>query len=177
MNEQQLNEFFHRLDEKCNFHKDKMGKVTWECSDGSEKPKAREVLKEMNISEKETEDFLLECEESGGYCDCEIILNCPSHFLAQPIRTEEEICDKEQEFFNKVWYNRHLNLKYRIEKGEETCNPDIWEGALKSAKKVKEQYGHEENFGNWNDWEYGYISGKLAALRWVLGEDDDMLDT
>lgn len=26
-------------------------------------------------------------------------------------------------------------------------------------------------------WEYGYINGKLAALRWVLGDEWDFLDT
>lgn len=26
-------------------------------------------------------------------------------------------------------------------------------------------------------WEYGYISGHLAALRWVLGSEPDFLDT
>jgi hypothetical protein len=26
-------------------------------------------------------------------------------------------------------------------------------------------------------WEYGYISGKLATLRWVLGSEWDFLDT
>ena len=28
-----------------------------------------------------------------------------------------------------------------------------------------------------SDWEYGYQSGILAALRWVLGEEKDFLDT
>jgi hypothetical protein len=31
--------------------------------------------------------------------------------------------------------------------------------------------GHEEA------WQYGYISGKLATLRWVLGSEWDFLDT
>jgi hypothetical protein len=26
-------------------------------------------------------------------------------------------------------------------------------------------------------WQYGYISGKLATLRWVLGSEWDFLDT
>lgn len=31
--------------------------------------------------------------------------------------------------------------------------------------------GHDEA------WQYGYISGKLATLRWVLGSEWDFLDT
>jgi hypothetical protein len=31
--------------------------------------------------------------------------------------------------------------------------------------------GHQEA------WQYGYISGKLATLRWVLGSEWDFLDT
>jgi hypothetical protein len=27
------------------------------------------------------------------------------------------------------------------------------------------------------DWEWGYVNGKFAALRWVLGDEWDFLDT
>ena len=52
----------------------------------------------------------------------------------------------------------------------------IWEGALKSAEKMIQKYG-EENLGPYSDFEWGMLNGKLSALRWVLGEDWDMLDT
>ncbi len=53
---------------------------------------------------------------------------------------------------------------------------DIWIGALKAARRVERRYGLE-NLGPWSDFEWGMINGKLSALRWVLGEDWDMLDT
>jgi hypothetical protein len=28
-----------------------------------------------------------------------------------------------------------------------------------------------------DDWEWGYMNGKFAALRWVLGDEWDFLDT
>ena len=63
-----------------------------------------------------------------------------------------------------------------FETGKESVDPEIWKGALNSAQKVIEKYG-EENLGPYSDFEWGMINGKLSALRWVLGEDWDMLDT
>ena len=91
-------------------------------------------------------------------------------------RSIEEIVEAIGEFLEKVWFNRHLVLKYRIETGKESVDPEIWKGALNSAQKVIEKYG-EENLGPYSDFEWGMINGKLSALRWVLGEDWDMLDT
>src|SRR5258706_7487069 len=53
---------------------------------------------------------------------------------------------------------------------------DIWKGALKAAAKVERRLGLE-NLGPWDDFEWGMLNGKLSALRWVLGDEWDMLDT
>lgn len=79
-------------------------------------------------------------------------------------------------FLDKIWFDRHLSFRYRIETGIETVDPKIWEGALNSAQKVIDKYG-EENLGPYSDFEWGMLNGKLSALRWVLGDDWDMLDT
>ena len=96
-------------------------------------------------------------------------------FETEP-RTMDEIAEATEEFFEKIWLDRHLLLQYRIENGLETVDPKIWEGALKSAERVIQKYG-EENLGPYSDFEWGMLNGKLSALRWVLGEDWDMLDT
>jgi len=99
----------------------------------------------------------------------------------------QEILLSMDELVDKVWYNRHCNNRYKIENGEirmvpkgteeygnEVMHEDIWEGALKSAKRVEEKY---EDTGPWSDFEWGMINGKLSALRWVLGEEWDELYT
>lgn len=74
---------------------------------------------------------------------------------------------------DKIWFDRHLSLRYRIEAGVETVDSEIWKGALQSAQRVIEKYG-EENLGPYSDFEWGMLNGKLSALRWVLGDEWDI---
>ena len=103
-----------------------------------------------------------------------------------------EILDALSELLDKIWYNRHQNLKYRIETGQTAIveketfpvtdherrpiQHDVWEGAKKAAKKVEKRYG-KKNLGPWDDFEWGMLNGKLSALRWALGDEWDDLDT
>ena len=93
------------------------------------------------------------------------------------------------ELTDKVWYGRHGLLRESVEsgrtkvvpRGQATDDPntvprDIWLGARKAAAQVEKRYGLE-NLGPWDDFEWGMLSGKLSALRWVLGDQWDMLDT
>ena len=91
-------------------------------------------------------------------------------------RTMAEVEAIAGELTDKVWYNRHQDLKIAIEEGEEECDPQIWKDAEKNARKIEEKYGIE-NLGPWDDFEWGMINGKLSALRWLLGFEWDMLDT
>ncbi len=91
-------------------------------------------------------------------------------------RSEQEILAAIDELFDKVWYNRHLFFRSEVQSGKETVSPDIWQGALKAARKVERRYG-KAALGPWTDFDWGMINGKLSALRWVLGDDWDMLDT
>jgi hypothetical protein len=53
---------------------------------------------------------------------------------------------------------------------------------LAARKWIEELHGRRElqkmiGPGPDKAWEYGYANGRLAALRWVLGDDWDILDT
>lgn len=91
-------------------------------------------------------------------------------------RSEEEICAALKEMEDKVWYQRHLFFKYKLENRLDTCDEKIWKSALKAADDVVEKYGETE-LGPYTDFEWGMINGKLSALRWLLGNEWDMLDT
>lgn len=93
-----------------------------------------------------------------------------------PIRGVRAILKAEEEFFNKVWYDRHQMLRHLERIGKTKTDPEIWKGALKAAKKVEKKWG-KKNLGPYTDFDWGMINGKLSALRWVLGEEWDMLDT
>jgi hypothetical protein len=91
-------------------------------------------------------------------------------------RTQEQIDAAIDELTDKVWYNRHQDLKQLIEEGKETCDPQIWRDAQKAAKKIEDKYG-VDNLGPYDDFEWGMLNGKLSALRWLIGFEWDMLDT
>jgi hypothetical protein len=103
------------------------------------------------------------------------LLSHIDHDLEIP-RNESEILAVLDELFDKVWYNRHQVLQQKVVSGEISLDPDTWKGAVRAAKKVEKRY-RSGDLGPWDDFEWGMINGKLSALRWVLGDDWDMLDT
>jgi hypothetical protein len=90
-----------------------------------------------------------------------------------PIRSVKQILEAESEFFTKVWYGRKAPAeRYRAEGTPEY----IIKGMLKAKREAEKRYG-KKNLGPWTDFEWGMLSGKLSAIRWVLGDEWDMLDT
>ena len=109
------------------------------------------------------------------------------HDFTEETRSLQEILSAMDELVDKVWYNRHCNRAYHIERGDiaiisdgekwhgnDAIHESIWKGALEAAAKVAGKY---DDTGPWNDFEWGMLNGKLSALRWVLGDEWDMLDT
>jgi hypothetical protein len=103
-----------------------------------------------------------------------------------------EIVDAIDLLWHQVWYNRHWNMRAGIEAGEikiveqetyprlpgapETITRGVLKMAIKASREVERRFG-KKNLGPWDDFEWGMINGKLSALRWVLGDEWDMLDT
>jgi hypothetical protein len=97
--------------------------------------------------------------------------------LQEEPRTLSEILEAEKEFFDKVWYVRKLILQEKIELGEEEpLSVAIEERMSEAMREIEERYG-VDNVGPWDDWGWGFVHGKLSALRWVLGSEWDFLDT
>ncbi len=99
----------------------------------------------------------------------------------------QEIMSAMDESFDKVWYNRHMNMMSHLENGDievvptgtkrygnDVIHEDILYQARIAAQRVRDKY---EDTGPWSDFEWGMLNGKLSALRWVLGDEWDMLDT
>lgn len=113
--------------------------------------------------------------------------------LGMETRRLSEILEAEYVLFRQVWYNRHWSLRAAVEDGRTRVVPDeslsrnpyrpdeevaesIWKGALAAAKRTEDEIGADK-LGPWDDFEWGMINGKLSALRWITGDDWDMLDT
>jgi hypothetical protein len=88
-------------------------------------------------------------------------------------RNDTAILAAYNEFWDKVWWNRHQNRLYRIRQGEDATIP---ESGYKAARRIERKYG-KKNLG-WDDFEWGLLSGRMSALSWVMGSEwDESLDT
>ena len=112
--------------------------------------------------------------------------------FSQGSRLLSEILEAEHLLFRQIWYDRHRKLLIEIEAGKHQVVPEkdysrnpyrqdqtldsVWKQTQAAAKRTEDEVGHD-NLGPWDDFEWGMINGKLSALRWVLGDDWDMLDT
>lgn len=80
------------------------------------------------------------------------------------IRKKKEIEEYLEEAFHKVWYMRSHSCD----------NKEIEERRQKAIKEIETCYPEVKSY---DDKDYGYWNGILGALRWVLGEEKDFLDT
>jgi hypothetical protein len=94
-------------------------------------------------------------------------------------RNDNAILAAEEEFFEVIWYDRKLMLQQAIkQRTHEKLDPEIEKGMLAAMRSVERKYGKKRlrNYYH-DDFEWGMLNGKLSALRWVLGDEWDNLDT
>lgn len=108
-------------------------------------------------------------------------------------RSLSEIVDAMEVLTEQVWYNRHKNLAWKIkQKKIKVVTQDewikagsnnnthivdsVWNGAKLAAASTLKRLG-KAKCGPHDDFEWGMINGKLSSLRWMLGDEWDMLDT
>jgi HJR/Mrr/RecB family endonuclease len=91
------------------------------------------------------------------------------------LRRVSEISRVEAALFDQLWWGR----KPADSAVDDLDWPDdIKAGMVSEKRRVEEQYGLEELEKNVeSDWTWGYLSGRISALRWVLGDDWHNLDS
>jgi hypothetical protein len=101
-----------------------------------------------------------------------------ARYLTAPIRTEAEILAAEDEMYERRWLDRHRMLVHVHQAGERKIfsSDELLEQAESAARKIEARYG-PDSLGPYSDYEWGVLAGKHSALRWVLGDEWDMLDT
>ena len=67
---------------------------------------------------------------------------------------------------------------FRVRLGAETTPQRVAVMARESAARVEQKDKDDpEALGQWDEFEWGMVNGKLSALRWVLRDVWDFFDT
>ena len=98
--------------------------------------------------------------------------------VTDPIRSIKDILKAENEFMETIWYDRKRVLQQKVRTGAEKIDPKTMKLMLASMRRMEQQWGKQKLRNAYHDtFEWGMLNGKLSALRWVLGDDWDVLDT
>lgn len=112
-----------------------------------------------------------------GYMDaCEFLETVDYHYryfkddtcyVYCDIRDREEIGDYLKEATDKVWLMRSCDIAKELSKPGTGVDP---------IKRILNAYDDIPKMG-YDTWECGYWNGIMGALRWVLGDEKNFLDT
>lgn len=92
-------------------------------------------------------------------------------------RTNDEMAEAIEKLRLQVWYNRtYVPIVNEQKAGRKTLPDAIIKAAQKTLEECIAKYG-ENQFRTLTTYESGLLTGKLSALRWVLGDEWDHLDT
>lgn len=85
------------------------------------------------------------------------------------MKSKKQLLEYMNEAFDKVWYIRSLTYS---KEDLAYLSKDHVKKILKARGKVEQQYGSEW-YENIDSWEYGFLSGVLATLRWAIDKNED----
>lgn len=145
-------------------------------------PGTHNATKEINVEDKRSENAMANISNAA---------NSPDSDIGFEPRTVCEISDALDQLFDKIWFHRHLEAGIEVERGEvriekrapgeppdeTTIDPEIWNRALHNASSIEQKFTEPGELGPWTDFELEILHGKLAALRWALGDEWDDYDT
>lgn len=95
----------------------------------------------------------------------------------EDMRLQPEVVEAEQEYFDRLWYFRSTRGKAGGPNDPvDSYEPKLGEQVLAARARIEARYG-KDALEPLDDFELGVINGKLSALRWVLGDEWDFLDT
>ena len=125
----------------------------------------KQVNKEYNIYENKEDGYtavndFLQSRGVDEFC-------IPQGYTYCDLRSREEIYEYEDEAFDKVWLMRSCDISKK---------EPVYEAGREGVKRIFETYDDIPEDG-YTTWECGYWNGILAALRWVLGDEKNFLDT
>ena len=91
------------------------------------------------------------------------------------LRRVSEISKAESEFTDRLWYGR-TPTDEDLEKRD--LPDDLKAGVLAAKRTTEKQYGAEHLAKDVaSDWAWGHLSGRVDAIRWVLGDDWGNMDS
>ncbi|WP_206934430.1 PIN domain-containing protein [Roseococcus thiosulfatophilus] len=111
----------------------------------------------------------------------------------QNSRLLSDLIEHEGKLHTQIWYGRKGGIIEAVEVGRSRrvtravwdaasveerramILDEVWDGMLAAMKEAEARYPGE--LGPWTDFEWGMLNGKLSAIRWMLGDEWDMLDT
>lgn len=98
-------------------------------------------------------------------------------YFPDDLRGLDEILAAEKEMFDRIWHDRSMfHEQQLLDEGKQEELEHLRRVAGPGRSRVENTYG-VDNLWPYGKFEWGMLNGKLSALRWVLGDDWDMLET
>lgn len=139
--------------------------------------KLKNTIQKIYESHDDTGDAYWDICEFLHSSDSDEYFTGENRMLHQDLREVDEICKYEKEAFDKVWLMRSRPVN--------VPEPNHPNHSLMSKIEHDRQAAVERIFNTYTDipedgytdWECGYWNGIMGALRWVMGDEKDFLDT